>query len=162
MKGISNFLSAAILLIIVLSISVAVFSWVSSISTEQTTAIRNSTTQQLGCQYADMYIMNATYNCSGTCAAGTLHNLTATVRNNGKRSLEINGMAIRNITGSTFSFGISPVVIAPGEDAFLVNMSNVTCSSINRTIDALIISSINCPGQAHDALPGSEMKYLNC
>ncbi len=161
-KGISNFLSATILVLIVMAVSVLVLQWMNTMTTDQATKIRNTTLDQLGCQYADMYIKNATYNCTGGCAAGAVHNLTAVVRNNGKRSIEIDKMAVRNTTGSTFVFGVTPIEIAPGEEQMIVNGSNMTCSGINNTADALIISSLNCPQEAHDSLPGSLIKFLGC
>jgi hypothetical protein len=164
MKGLHTMLSATLLLMIVVAISVVVFNWVANLSKDQSDNLRNSTTEQLGCQFADMYILSNSvqYNCSGSCAAGVSHNLTLAIRNNGKRALEFSKVSLRNTTGSVFSYSITPIIINSGEDATINSISNNTCTGINNTIDAVTITSVNCPGTAFDSFQGNEVRYVNC
>ncbi|GEM_PF-5311396 len=162
-KGVSNFLSAALLVLMVVVISTIVSGWLNTLSREETNKIRNTTSEQLGCQFADLFIKNATYNCSGNCAAGTNHNITVAVSNNGKKAVNITTIVIRNTTGTTTSLDIGPVkTINVGEDVMVSNVSTATCTGINGSIDVVMVSSVNCPGNAYDSLPGSSVSFLSC
>ncbi len=162
-RGISAFLSAAMLILMVVVVSTIVSGWLNTLSRTETEKIRNTTTEQLGCQFADLYIKNATYNCSGNCASGTNHNITITVSNNGKKSVNITTVVVRNTTGTSFSYDIGAVkTINVGEDATVSNVSTTTCTGINSSIEFVFITSVNCPKTAFDSLPGSSVTYLSC
>ncbi len=162
-KGISNFLSAALLVLMVVVISTIVSGWLATLSREETGRIRNTTSEQLGCQFADLYIKNATYNCSGNCTAGNNHNITVAVSNNGKKSVNITTIVVRNDTGTVYSYDIGAVkTINVGEDMMVSNVSTTTCTGINSSIEFVEIISVNCPGNAYDRLPESSLSYLSC
>ena len=162
-KGVSNFLSAALLVLMVVVISTIVSGWLNTLSREETKKIQNTTSEQLGCQFADLFIKNTTYNCSGSCNAGTNHNITVAVSNNGKKAVNITTIVIRNTTGTTTSLDIGAVkTINVGEDLIVSNVSTATCTGINGSIDAITVSSVNCPGNAYDSLPGISVTMLSC
>lgn len=162
-KGISHFLSAALLVMMVVVISTIVAGWVNTLSRSQTATIRNTTTEQLNCQFADLYIRNATYNCSGNCSSGNNHNVTVSVTNNGKRAVNITTVVVRNDTGSTYSYDLGSVyTINTGTTVTVSNVSTTTCTGINNTIEFIEIVSVNCPGNAYDKLPESSVTYLSC
>lgn len=162
-KGISHFLSAALLVLMVVVISTIVSGWLDTLTRSQTATIRNTTTEQLGCQLADLYIKNATFNCSGNCTAGNNHNVTVTITNSGKKAVNITTIVVRNTTGNIFSYDIGAVkVINVGEDVTVSNVSTTTCTGINRTFEFVEIYSVNCPGNAYDKLPGGSVTHLSC
>lgn len=160
-KGISPMLSAVLLIVIAVAASVVVSSWVSSISEEQASNIQNTTQTKLGCQFADMFIKNVTYNCNNDCSAGTAHNTTLFITNSGKKTLRINNIAIQNTTGSIFSL-VTNEDIAVGDTIRVSNVSSETCNGINNSIEDVIVTSPTCPETASDRFPGTEVIFLNC
>jgi len=162
-KGLSPMIAAVMLVLLVVVISTVVSSWLSTLTSSQTGAIRNTTTEQLGCQFADLFIKNITYNCTGNCAASNDHNITVTVTNNGKKSVNISTIVVKNTTGHTFNYDIGAIkTIDVGASATVSNVSTDTCTGINNTIEDVIVVSINCPGNAYDTFPGSAVTHLSC
>ena len=88
-KGISPLIAAVFLVIMTVVASTLLSGWLSSTASFQSSQIRNNTVTQLQCQYADIYIKNATYNCGLNCTTGTQHTTTVTVVNSGKKSINI-------------------------------------------------------------------------
>jgi len=168
MKGISNLLSAVLLIIIVIAVSAVVASWLNSMSRTQSQKISNTASDQLGCQMSNLFIKSASFNCSLDCSAGLAHNLTVNVENSGKNDVEVESVVVRNTTGNIFTFAVSPVTISPGNDAMLTNISTDSCVSINGTIDSILVTSTNCPGNAYDELTNNSdafnqyFTYYNC
>src|SRR3989338_7656270 len=99
MKGVSAMLASAILVLITVVATIYVSGWLSTLSSSTASEVRNNTNTQLQCQYADIYIKNATYNCGGNCTTGTQHTTTLTIVNSGKKTVSIDGMFLRNTTG---------------------------------------------------------------
>jgi len=162
-KGITPFVEAIFLIVIAVAVSTVIAGWLSTLSTERSEAITNSTKTQLHCQFGSLYIKSASYNCSGSCAAGTAHNLTATVVNSGKISVNINKIFVQNTTGTVFSFDLNETtLIDPGTTKVVTNISTESCSGINRTIDKVVVNSIECPSTAFDSMPGGDVTYVSC
>jgi hypothetical protein len=163
MKGVSTLLSAVFLILMTVVIAAFVSGWLTNLSTEQSGEIKNKTTERLGCQFSDMYIVNATYNCNGNCSAGTQHTLELYISNSGKKLLYFERAVIQNTTGSVFSLDFNATKsLSVGETLLVRNYTTETCNGINNTIDKIIVSSMNCPSNAFDSIPGSDVTYLNC
>jgi len=114
---------------------------------------------------ADMYIKSAAYNCSGSCSAGIVHNLSVTVVNSGKRQLNISSVVIRNTTGNILSYGIGGArALSAGNELTINNASTASCTGINGSIEAVLVTSTNCPGNAYDEISAdSELfRYADC
>jgi len=163
MKGISVMVSAVLLIIIAIAVGVIISSWFTTLSAEQSAKIENTTKQRLACQYANMYIKNATYNCNGNCASGISHTLTASIANSGKKELTIDRLSIKNTSGVIFSYNLNETKsLSVSSSLTLTNVSTDTCNGINRTIESIIVISTNCPNTALDSLSGADVTYTNC
>ncbi len=163
MRGIDNLISAVIVLAIAVVIAAFVSGWLGTFSQERATAIKNTTTQQITCQFADMFIRNVTYNCNSNCASGTAHTLVITLVNSGKKAISLSNVVLQNSTGAltTLSFNETKVINVGGQIT-TTNITSSQCHGINKTIDYVKISSLNCPLNAADSLPGSNIIWLNC
>ena len=163
MKGVSSFLAAAFIILITISLGVIVSQWLVNLSKEQTGSVADTTKTRLACQYAGLYIDNVTYNCNSNCASGTAHNITVKVVNSGQKSLSIDKIYATNTTGNLFTLSLNETkTIEAGTFMNLINISADTCSGINRSIDTVSISALNCSDIAHDEYPGSSVSYVNC
>lgn len=163
MKGLEPVISAVLMLMIAIAAGVVVSGWVSTFSTEKAKNIRNYTQDQLACNFAGLYIKNATYNCSNSCAAGVQHTTLVTIVNSGKKQFSIDSIVLQNTTGSIYSLKLNVTKnLNIGETVTLTNVSLGSCSGINKTIDKIITSSINCPVSASDSLSGGSITYLEC
>lgn len=163
MKGISAFISVVLLVVIVVAVATIVSGWFSTLATSQTETIENTTKTRLSCQFADMYIINATYNCTGNCSAGNDHTLKVGIKNSGKRELKFDKLVVKNTTGDIFSYDLSSTNnLSIGNSVTLTNVSTTTCAGINNTIESVIASSTNCPNTAFDSIDGVDVDYLEC
>ncbi|HLD85329.1 MAG TPA: hypothetical protein VI968_02110 [archaeon] len=163
MKGLEPIVSAVMMLMIAIAAGAVVSGWVSTFSSEKAKNIRNYTQDQLSCNFAGLYIKNATYNCSNSCAAGVQHTTVVTVVNSGKKQIAIDSIVLQNATGSVYNLRINATQnINIGETVTIMNVSMGSCSGINKTIDKVIISSINCPASASDSLSGGSVAYIEC
>ncbi|MEM7819662.1 MAG: hypothetical protein QXD48_02430 [Candidatus Aenigmatarchaeota archaeon] len=163
MKGVNIFLSAVLLILLTVVIASFVFNWITTLSTERSESIKNTTKERLGCQFADMYIINATYDCNGDCSSGIIHRVNVSISNSGKKALEISRIVIQNTTGSIFNYNINETkILSVGETLTITNVSTDTCDGINKTIEKIIVSSNNCPNQAFDSIPGKDVIFINC
>jgi len=162
-KGVSQFLSAVLLLVMAVAIAAFVASWITNFSYERSAAVENTTSLQLQCQSANLYIKSVRYNCSSSCAAGTVHSTTVTIVNSGKVALGVDKIYVQNTTGSLFVLELNQTyTIDPGITRALTNMSTDTCNGINKTIDKVIVNSAQCPNTAFDSLRGSEVAFVDC
>jgi len=163
MKGLEPIVSAVIILMITVVAGVTVSGWLSTFSTQKAADIKNLTNEQLSCKFADIYIKNSTYNCNNDCSSGIAHTITATVVNSGKKLVNINKIVVQNTTGSIYSLNLNETKsLNIGDTITLVNITSASCSGINRTIDKIIISSLNCPLPASDSVSGSGVTFINC
>ena len=161
-KGVSVLMSAVLLIAITVLISLITADFLSKTAKGRTQEIADTAKEKLECQFANLYIRNLSLDCNNNCASGTNHMVTATVVNSGKKSIKVEGIYIRNTTGSLFVFGTGQKELNASDVLTISNSSTVTCGGINRTIDNVIISSNNCPSSAFDTYPGSEVVFLNC
>ena len=163
MKGISPLIASVFLVIITVVVSTLLSGWLSTTTRAQTQVIQNKTQTQLQCQYADLYIKNATYACNNNCTTGTLHTTTVTVVNSGKKTLAFSTLYVRNTTGVITSLDLNETKTLNVGDALTVsNVTRATCTGINGTIEFITVSSINCPTTAYDSIEGSEVAYVTC
>jgi len=161
-KGASDLIASVMLVLIAVAASVLVSGWLTSTTQKETSTIGNSTREQLECQYADMYVRSATYNCSGDCAQGTTHIVNVTIVNSGKKALSIDRIFIANTTGSVTEFMLPSVkTLQVGDTVFIDNTNTQSCSGINNSVEYLRVSSTNCPN-AYDNYDGSKISFLNC
>lgn len=162
-KGISPLIAAVFLVIITVVGSILLSGWLSTTSTTQAGAIRNSTIVKLQCQYADIYIKNATYNCGLNCTTGTQHTTTLTVVNSGKKTITIDRLFIRNTTGFVTALLLNESkTITVGDALSVTNTTRATCVGINNSIEVVEVSSIECPSTAYDSLDSGDIVYTSC
>ena len=163
MKGISPLLSSVLLIAIIVSSSLVISQWSSELSSSQATKIANQTNERLSCQFANLYVKNATLFCNNNCNFGTRHTINISVVNSGKRSVQIDSFALRNTTGNLTVFMLNETkIIQPDATIVATNVTFDNCSPFNRTIDRLVINSLNCPANAYDSFPGSSVDYVAC
>jgi len=163
MKGISAMVAAVMLIAISVALGTMVAGWFSDMATTQSEKLENTTTERLSCQFADMYIINTTYNCSGNCSAGNNHTLTINVKNSGRRLLTLNTVVVKNTTGVIYSYALNETKsLSVSNTMTLTNESRTTCVGINNTIESIIVNSMNCPNTAFDSLPGADVTYVEC
>ncbi|HLC76956.1 MAG TPA: hypothetical protein VJH04_02010 [archaeon] len=163
MKGISPLIASVMLIVITVAVSTLLSGWLSTTTTSQTRNIQNTTQTHLQCQYADLYIKNATYTCNNNCTTGTQHTTSITVVNSGKKTLAIDSIYIRNTTGIVTLLSLNETKTLNVGDALVVsNTTRATCTGINRSIELITVSSLNCPSTAYDSLEGPEVVYSSC
>lgn len=163
MKGVSPLIAAVLLVMITVAVSLLLSGWLSSTSSDEASRIKNQTITQLQCQYADIYIKNATYDCGGNCTTGTQHTLTVTIVNSGKKSLTFDTLYIRNTTGIVTLLALNETKTIKVSDALTVtNTTRATCTGINGSIEIVEVSSIECPATAYDSLDRGDLVYSSC
>ncbi|HLD38759.1 MAG TPA: archaellin/type IV pilin N-terminal domain-containing protein [archaeon] len=163
MKGVSSMIAAVLLVLITIVASVFLSGWLTSTSSAQAERIKNNTNTQLQCQFADMYIKNVTYSCGGNCTTGTQHTTTVTLVNSGKKSLSISSIYILNTTGVVTVLNLNETKTLSVSDALTItNTSRDTCSGINGSIEAVTVSSLNCPATAYDSADVGRITYASC
>ena len=163
MKGVSAMLASAILVLITVVATIYVSGWLSTLSSSTASEVRNNTNTQLQCQYADIYIKNATYNCGGNCTTGTQHTTTLTIVNSGKKTVSIDGMFLRNTTGYVTGLLFNETKLLNVGDALTIsNTTRATCSGINNSIELITVTTLTCPATAYDSIQGSYVTYTSC
>src|SRR3989338_2343251 len=163
MKGVSSMIAAVLLVLITIVASVFLSGWLTSTSSAQAERIKNNTNTQLQCQFADMYIKNVTYSCGGNFTTGTQHTTTVTLVNSGKKSLSISSIYILNTTGVVTVLNLNETKTLSVSDALTItNTSRDTCSGINGSIEAVTVSSLNCPATAYDSADSGRITYASC
>ena len=163
MKGVSSLLAAVLLVLITIVASVFLSGWLSTTSSTQAERIRNNTNTRLQCQFADMYIKNVTYSCGGNCTTGTQHTTTVNIVNSGKKSLSISSIYILNTTGVVTVLNLNETKTLRVSDSLTIsNITRATCSGINNSIEAVTVSSLNCPATAYDSADSGRITYASC
>lgn len=163
MLGVSTILSAVLIVAIGVTLTIIVSTWLTTTFKERSEDVRDTAKTRLDCQFADLYIRNATYNCNSNCASGTAHTLTLTVVNSGKKAVSISEANILNKNGTLFVLTLGGTKELNATDVLTAsNSSTTSCADINNSIDKLIVISTTCPRDATDSLPGSDVTFLNC
>lgn len=163
MKGVSALLSAVFLILLTIVIAAFISGWLTGISAEQSSEIKNMTTDRIGCQFADMYIVNASYDCNSNCSDGVVHTIDMYVANSGKKNLYVERIVIQNDEGNVYVYDLNmTTLLGVGETIYLRNLSNDSCSNINGSIDKIITSSLNCASNAFDSISGNDVTMKNC
>lgn len=163
MKGISPLIASVLLIVITVAASTVLSGWLSTTTTTQTREIQNNTKTQLQCQYADLYVKNANYTCNNDCTTGTLHTMTLTVVNSGKKTLAIDSIYVGNTTGVVTALALNETkTLNVGDSVVVSNTTRATCFGINGSIELITINSLNCPTTAYDSIEGSEVTYVKC
>jgi hypothetical protein len=160
MRGISTIISAVILLALALTLSLITSDFISKTSKDRTEQIRDISKERLDCEFASLYIRNASLDCS-SCASGS--SIAVTIVNSGRKAVDIDTIYVRNTTGTLLAFGVNGTRRLNATDvATFTNTSPVSCGPMNRTIERFIVSSLNCPSTAFDFYPAKDVVYLNC
>ncbi|MBI4153862.1 hypothetical protein HY501_00860 [Candidatus Woesearchaeota archaeon] len=163
MKGVSPLLEAVLLIAVAVTISVLVATWLTTLTTSETRQVKNTTTTALQCQFSNLLIQSATYNCSLNCSAGISHNLTLTLKNTGRISIDIRHVSLLNKTGSIYAYEFNETkILDPGETIVASNISTDSCMGINRTIEKITVASISCPKNAFDSISGGDVVLTSC
>ena len=162
-KGISPLIEALLLVVMSVSLSVVILGWLPSVSTERAITIKNVTSDQLKCSFADLFIKSASYDCLNDCSSGIVHNLTVTVSNSGRIPMTLNKLYIQNKTGWLFELNLNDTLsVDPGTSRSLTNISTGSCAGINNVIDKIVVNSINCPNTGYDSIQGSDITFTRC
>ncbi len=162
MKGASAIVASVMLVLIAVVASVFISGWLSNTTERETATIKNSTMEQIQCQYADIYIRSAAYDCGGNCSENNAHTTTVTVVNSGKRALSMDRIFIANTTGSVSELMLNETTtLDVGDTKILANVTSSSCDGINHTIEYIRASTITCPN-AYDNFEGGRMTYQNC
>lgn len=162
-KGMGELIGAILVIAITIIVAIFVSGWISSTSEEHGQRIKNQTQEKLSCIYADLYIDNVTFNCSNNCSSGITHLLNITIKNSGQVPVSIEKIYIINTTGSVFTFNLSEIMtIATGGLESFISSSTISCLPFNRTIDKVVVSSVNCPDTAYDRFDGDDVTFVEC
>ena len=165
MKGVSNIVTAVILVLATIAIATIVSGWALSLTQRRSDVIENQTEQKLNCVYASMYIYNASYQGNCNCSSG-VHNLSITIRNTGGLGMNFNKAYIATTTGDTYEFDFNSTTVDVGSIATLVNSTtsgaSYDCTPFNETskIAHIKITSLTCPYT--DELDGSDVVMDKC
>ncbi len=162
-KGVSLMISAILLIGLALTLGLITSDFVRGLSKERTQQLTNITKEKLNCQFANLYIRNASFDCNNNCTSGISHTFQVTIVNSGKKAVQIDNLYLRNTTGALFTFYTNGSrELNASEVLTISNISTSSCNDINRTIDRVIVSSINCPDTAFDSMPGSDVAFSRC
>lgn len=163
MKGVSVLISAVLLIALALTLGLIAADFSSKTSKGRAEQVRDIAKERLDCQFANLYIRNASLDCNNNCTSGISHTLNVTVVNSGKKAVQIDNVYVRNNTGALFTFFANGTKELNASDVLVIsNTSTTACGGINRTIDRVIVSSNNCPNTAFDALPGGDVVFVRC
>ena len=162
MRGINQLMAFVVLVSLTVTVAVIISNWVIPFYREQGEKIENQTKERLECQYGSVYIRNVTYHCGDDCSLDADRNLTVEVENSGNVKIIVDKIYIKNKRGSLFAFDVEARTLSTGDVARLENISAMSCSGINNSIEGVSVIATNCPGTAYDNFPGSEVNFLNC
>lgn len=112
MKGVSPLVAAVILIAISVSLSVVVSNWLSTYGAEASKQVRNTTQTQLQCQFANIRIKSAVYDCSSSCMTGVPYKMNATIENSGKLNLVVSRAVTKLSNVQTYQFDIDDDSVA--------------------------------------------------
>lgn len=130
-KGISPLIAAVMLVAMAVVLSVMVSSWLTTYSAEASNIVRNTTQTQLQCQFANLRIKSANYNCSSSCMTGVPYRLNATVENSGRISIIVSRAITKLSNGQTYQFEIDDNSVIVGSSK-LINFNGVLAESTPR------------------------------
>ncbi len=102
-KGLGSFISAVLLVVVALAIAVMVSSWLTAMSEERATKLKNFTQEKLNCQYASLYIRNVTYDCNNNCFTGSPYKINATIENTGTVRIDLSKIVTQLDTGQVYT-----------------------------------------------------------
>jgi len=159
-KGISEYISAMFLILIVVAVSAIISTWGYEFFKKQSETVENQTSQRLICKYGSFYIERAIFNCSNDCSAGVNHFINITVRNTGQIKLTFDRIYVENTNYSIFEFSMNRTELSTGEIDNFVGISNESCTAINNSISKIRLVSINCP-DVYDTFDGN-VEYVSC
>ena len=172
-NGISALLSGVMLVVISIVATLMVIPFLSTTTMNATSQIETQTEQKLGCVYADLYIVNATYDANLDCTKGRNHTLNVTVKNSGQVKLTLDKVFIKNTTGYVIGYDIDRN-LSSGEKVTLTNItndyadclalvrqSNTSSTGYNTYINKIYLTSTNCP-DATDQIDEDYITYVNC
>ncbi len=163
MRGISTLFSAVLVLIIAVALSIIVSNWLTTTFKERAEDVRDISKTKLDCQFADLYVRNITYNCNSDCTTATNHTLTITIVNSGKKAVTIKEVNILDRNGTLTFFGLNGTRELNATDVItFTNSSTTSCTGFRNYVDKVVVASTNCPKDAVDFFPGSDVVFQNC
>jgi flagellin-like protein len=141
MKGVSPLVASVLLLAIVVSISVIIGGWTSTLTKDTTSTVSNRTSEAVQCSAADITI-ESVYITNGT--SGTAR---AQVRNQGFLNITLTSAQLINRTGHNASTTTTLGTLAKGE-IMQISFSGVGVPSCPSDFSKLIVTS-TCGGVSH-------------
>jgi hypothetical protein len=129
MKGVSPLVAAVMLIAISVVLSVTVSSWLSTYSADASKTIRNTTNTQLQCQFANIRIKSANFDCNSTCFTGVPYRINTTVENTGKIDIIISRVVTKLSNGQTYQYEIDDDSVGVGS-AKTLNFNSILAGSM--------------------------------
>ncbi|MCD6381980.1 MAG: hypothetical protein J7L43_03315 [Candidatus Aenigmarchaeota archaeon] len=160
MKGISPLISAVLLIVITITATFLVGSFIKSLTTNASQTVKNQSEQKLQCSFADFYIVNATFDCNSDCSFGNIHTLNITVINNGEVKLNFKSVSVETSSHKMYTFDTNEDV-STGEEKIISIQTTQSCNDLNHSIYKIYLGSENCP-TVRDELTSDFIYYVNC
>lgn len=165
MKGVSPLIAFVFLVLFAIVMASVISGWLIPLTQKEANTVRNQTQQKIACQYADLFIVSASLNCSNSCNAGTRHNISLQIKNTGSVPVTISNVYIQNKTGVIASFNWNETyTLSTGTIITLENNSFTSCSGYdNQTkMDKIILNSDDCPSYAYDSIASDQVAFRDC
>ncbi len=162
-------IGAVLLVVISVSAAVLVGTFVTKLTKNASSTIKQQAEEKIECSSANFYIVNATYDVNLDCTEGRKHTANVTVTNNGDISLTFKGFSIQTDSGTVYEFPVNKSV-QPGETITLSSSSydHSSCLGLVEQTQTgyilhfgkLYISPYNCPSK-RDSIGEDFMAFLN-
>ena len=158
MKGFEPLIAATLLIALALMLAILVYQWQISYVHNYSEGLEQSTQKKLVCDRADVSFVNASYDCTNSCASGVGHILDIKLKNYGDVSVKIEKIYLKNKTGSLFEYPGGPLDI--GEVKRFTNTSTQPCYGISRTLEEILVIT-DCPN-LFVSVPADKINWINC
>lgn len=152
--------SAVLLIAITLTATVLVGTFLTKLTTNTSSTIKNQTEKKLECSFADFYIVNTTLDCNSNCSDGITHRLNVTVRNNGQVKLTFTSVEVETDDHTVYSFTLNDNV-STGQEVVLSAVFTSSCTPLNQSVYKVYLSPSNCP-TIRDQITEDFVTYVNC
>jgi flagellin-like protein len=127
-KGVSPLVAAVMLIAMSVVLSVMVSSWISTYGAETSKTLRNTTQSQLQCQFANIRVKSAVFDCSSSCMTGVPYKINATVENTGKISAAISRAVTKLSNGQVYQLETDDTSVGVGASS-TVNFNGILAIS---------------------------------
>lgn len=166
MKGASELVAGAIMIVIAVTVSSVIGTFLMSSARQASTNITETAEQQVKCKYSDFMVRTASFDPGGDCTSGVNHTLQMTIKNTGKVKMNIGNVYVETSDGKLVNFAINQNISAGDTKTFYATSEAECVSFLGQTltgytgrIAAIRISSETCP--AADVVPKEYITFAN-